>query len=138
MKTIISAALLFSSLAMAADAPAFVLGGDVAKGKEKYATVCASCHGPEGKGDGAAAKALNPQPANFTDPANAARLTDEWVYKMIRDGGAANGKSPLMVAWKNSFKDDEIRNMAAYVRSLVYVAPAPAPAKGKPGKKAAK
>jgi mono/diheme cytochrome c family protein len=38
----------------------------VAKGKELYKTNCASCHGDNGTGDGAAAAMLNPKPRNFT------------------------------------------------------------------------
>lgn len=144
MKTLMAAVVLSSAMAMAADDAGtaagvkFVLGGDPVNGKAKFATICASCHGPEGKGDGPAGKALKPTPANFSDPANAERLTDQWVYEIIRDGGAAHGKSPLMVSWKASFKDQELRDLASYVRTLVYVAPAPAkakPAKGKPTKK---
>jgi len=37
------------------------------KGKQLYSTVCAACHGPEGKGDGPAGIALNPKPRNFHD-----------------------------------------------------------------------
>lgn len=37
-------------------------------GKKTFTTVCASCHGNEGKGDGAAGVALNPKPRNFLDP----------------------------------------------------------------------
>jgi high-affinity iron transporter len=42
-----------------------------------YALHCASCHGTEGRGDGPAAKALDPAPANFHD---AARMTSRSVY----------------------------------------------------------
>lgn len=38
----------------------------IAKGKELYKTNCASCHGDNGVGDGAAAAMLNPKPRNFT------------------------------------------------------------------------
>jgi mono/diheme cytochrome c family protein len=37
----------------------------IAKGKALFATNCASCHGPDGYGDGPAAAALNPKPRNF-------------------------------------------------------------------------
>jgi mono/diheme cytochrome c family protein len=37
----------------------------IAKGKTLYAVNCASCHGPEGFGDGPAAAALNPKPRNY-------------------------------------------------------------------------
>ncbi|GMU85351.1 MAG: hypothetical protein AMXMBFR48_05930 [Ignavibacteriales bacterium] len=37
------------------------------KGKQLYVSICAACHGPEGKGDGPAGMALNPKPRNFHD-----------------------------------------------------------------------
>ncbi|MEW5743128.1 MAG: cytochrome c [Myxococcota bacterium] len=106
-------AVLLSSTAFAADK--FELKGDAAKGEATYKTMCVSCHGEKGDGNGPAGAALNPKPTNFTDPANAERLTDEYAYKIIKDGGAAMGKSPLMVAWSGSLKDDQLRDVAAYV-----------------------
>ncbi len=107
---------------------AFVLGGDPAKGEATYKTLCIACHGEKGAGDGAASAALNPKPANFTDVKHAAEVTDEYVYKMVKDGGAANGKSPLMVAWGSVIGDDaKLRDVAAYVRAFSKPAkPAPA------------
>ncbi len=116
---------LVGSAAFAAEAK-FELKGDAGKGATTFRTLCVSCHGETGKGDGAAAAALTPKPCNFTDPVNAERLTDEHVYKTIKDGGAAVGRSPLMVAWSSTLKDDQIRDVAAYVLSFK---PAPAPAK---------
>jgi mono/diheme cytochrome c family protein len=37
----------------------------IAKGKGLFETTCATCHGPDGKGDGPAGAALNPKPRNF-------------------------------------------------------------------------
>jgi cytochrome c553 len=93
----------------------FALKGDAAKGAPKFTMFCVSCHGEKGDGNGVAGAALQPKPTNFTDAANAERLTDEYVYKMIKEGGAANGKSPLMISWAAALKDDEIRDVAAYV-----------------------
>jgi len=114
----------------AADAaPAKVaITGDAAKGQTKFKELCASCHGETGKGDGPAAAALNPKPANFASPESAAK-SDDYILAMIKEGGAANGKSPLMVAWKAALKEDELQNVAAYVRSLSKTAAAPAPVK---------
>jgi len=112
-KLLMMAVVMVSGAAMADDK--FALKGDAAKGAEKFATLCVSCHGDKGDGNGVAAAALTPKPTNFADPANAARLTDEYVYKVIKDGGAANGRSPMMVAWSGTLKDDELRNVAAYV-----------------------
>jgi len=74
MKTLPAALLLLSAPAFAAG---FELGGNAARGAETYKTMCSSCHGATGKGDGAASAALNPKPANFQDAARAASVTDE-------------------------------------------------------------
>ncbi len=106
----------------------FVLNGDPTKGETTYKTYCVSCHGEKGAGDGAAAVALNPKPANFNDPKLAALATDEYIYKMVRDGGAANGKSAVMVAWGPVLGEDQkIRDVAAYVRAFSKPAATAAP-----------
>jgi|JI10StandDraft_1071094.scaffolds.fasta_scaffold22202_4 cytochrome c553 len=114
--------------APAADAKKVAITGDAAKGATKYKELCVSCHGEGGKGDGVAAAALTPKPANFTDAAHAATVTDEYILNMIKEGGAANGKSPLMAGWKAALKDDELQNVAAFVRSLSKAPAAAAPA----------
>lgn len=126
--------------AKAADAKKFAITGDAAKGQAKYKEMCVACHGELGKGDGAAAVALNPKPANFSDAAHAATVTDEYIYNMIKEGGAANGKSPLMASWKGALNETQLMDVAAFVRSLgksaAPVAPvAPAAADKKPSKK---
>jgi cytochrome c553 len=120
-KLVLSSALL-SLTAFAAN---FELKGDASKGEANYKTLCVACHGEKGDGNGPAGAALNPKPTNFTDSANAERLTDEWVYKMVKDGGAANGKSPLMVAWASALNDQQIRDVSAFVLKFK---PAKAPA----------
>ena len=125
MKKLVLVAGLFAFPAFA-DA-AFELKGDAAKGETQYKTLCVSCHGEKGDGAGAAAAALTPKPTNFTDAANAERLTDEWVYKMIKNGGAANGKSPMMVAWSGALNDQQIRDVGAYVLKVRPAKAAPAP-----------
>ena len=90
--------------------------GDPAKGKEKFELICASCHGPGGKGDGPAAAALDPKPRDLSDPAYVSTLTDEHIFKTVKEGGASVGKSPLMPAWGGTLTDDDIWNVLAYVR----------------------
>jgi len=90
--------------------------GDPAKGKEKYNQICASCHGPSGKGDGPAAAALDPKPRNLSDPKYVSTLSDEQIFKTVKEGGAAVGKSPLMPAWGSVLSDSDIWNVIAYLR----------------------
>jgi len=66
--------------------------------RNMFKTVCATCHGEDGRGDGPGAAALNPKPRNYTDKAWQASVTDEDIKKTILLGGAAVGKSPAMPA----------------------------------------
>ncbi len=90
---------------------------DAAKGKEIYTKSCGGCHGPEGKGDGAAAKAMNPKPTNLTDKAAMSKLDDATLTKAITKGGVGMGKSPLMPAF-SQLKDQEVQDIVAYLRSI--------------------
>ncbi len=63
-----------------------------------FNTVCATCHGQDGTGNGPGAAALTPKPRNYTDKAWQASVTDEQIRNTILLGGAAVGKSPLMPA----------------------------------------
>ena len=98
--------------------------GDAAKGKEKYQEFCAACHGASGKGDGPAAPALPTKPRDHTDVAYMDKLTDEQVFNIIKNGGAAAGKSPLMPAWGGpppKLSDQQIQDLVAYIRTLARV-----------------
>ncbi len=61
-----------------------------------FQSLCASCHGAAGKGDGVAAAALTPRPRNFSDPQWQKSVTDAQIRKAILEGGLSVGKSPLM------------------------------------------
>ncbi len=96
-----------------------------AAGKEKFATICSVCHGPDAKGN----KVLG-----------APNLTDEyWIY-----GGSlatieetvAGGRTNRMPAWLDTLGEQKVKLLAAYVYSLapppVDAAPAD-PAAAPPG-----
>ncbi|MCX5745654.1 MAG: c-type cytochrome [Proteobacteria bacterium] len=61
-----------------------------------FATRCVPCHGSTGNGDGVASATLNPKPRKFNDGAWQTSVTDEYIEKIIKFGGAAVGKSPAM------------------------------------------
>lgn len=80
---------------------------------------CTMCHGAAGKGDGAAAQALNPKPRDMSDGAWQKSVTDEHLKKVIVEGGAAAGKSNLMPANPDlKDKPDVVNELVKKVRSL--------------------
>ncbi len=85
-------------------------------GKSVYMTNCASCHGPQGAGDGAAAAALNPKPRNFQTEELAYGSDLASVIKVVTNGSP---KVPTMVAWKSVLNEQQIKDVSEYVLYLV-------------------
>jgi len=61
-----------------------------------YTRRCGSCHGPTGRGDGPAGRALHPRPRSFQKSVWQAGVSDRHLRKVILGGGASVGLSPLM------------------------------------------
>ncbi len=91
---------------------------DAKVGKADYQVYCASCHGETGEGDGPVAQALSPKPARYSDGAYMNPLTDTYLFKVIKFGGAAVGKSSMMAPLGGSLSDQQIRNVIAFIRTL--------------------
>ncbi len=68
------------------------------KAKAMFASVCATCHGIDGSGNGPVAQNLNPKPRNYTDATWQSTVTDDQIRKTILLGGNGVGKSPMMPA----------------------------------------
>ena len=98
--------------------PNAAVEADAEVGKADYQIYCASCHGETGEGDGPVAQALTPQPARHSDGAYMNPLTDTYLFKVIKFGGAAVGKSAMMAPLGGSLSDQQIRNVIAFIRTL--------------------
>ena len=85
---------------------------DLSVGKDVFQSQCAVCHGKGGKGDGLAAPAMNPRPANLTDAARMARLPDDSLVQVITRGRNA------MPAYEKLLSPEQIQELVFYVRSL--------------------
>jgi mono/diheme cytochrome c family protein len=72
--------------------------------RNTFDSLCSTCHGQNGTGDGPGAASLNPKPRNYTDKAWQASVTDDQIRQIILGGGASVGKSPMMPA-SPQFKD---------------------------------
>jgi len=86
----------------------------IAQGKTIFDRTCFTCHGTTGKGDGMAAAALNPKPADFTDPEHSSYYSDRGRLYIIKNGI----KNSPMVGWGSSLNEKEILAVYAYVKSL--------------------
>ena len=86
----------------------------IAKGKEQYKTLCATCHGESGQGDGVAGVVLNPKPRNFL-------ATEGWtngrkfinLYKTLQEGVLKNG----MAAYEYLPPEERV-GIIHYIRTL--------------------
>ena len=80
---------------------------ELAAGQSLYDAKCQICHGAKGRGDGPAAAALNPKPANFTNPSFWQNNAAEKIRRTV-----TNGKG-MMPAF--NLKDDEIKAITDYM-----------------------
>lgn len=63
----------------------------LASGRELFARHCAVCHGQDGKGDGPAAAAMDPRPANFLELDHSAIYGPGEKYWLIGNGSGETG-----------------------------------------------
>jgi mono/diheme cytochrome c family protein len=110
--------------AVAAPAAASTAAAGNAAGAKVFKMYCETCHGSGGKGDGPAAAALNPKPANFAAGAfkydangNGTKGDIDDIKAIAHDGAAKHGGSPLMAPW-TMLSPDQLQAVAEYVKSL--------------------
>lgn len=109
---------LVCSLACLVLMPCLAMAQDVATGQALYQQYCSTCHGPEGKGNGPAASAMQPKPRDHTDGAYMNTLSEAHLVKVISEGGPAVGRSPLMPPWQGTLSAQQIRAVVGFLRSL--------------------
>jgi mono/diheme cytochrome c family protein len=109
---------VLGAFAIVASALVPARAADMAAAKQNYDTFCVKCHGPGGKGDGPGAATLSTSPRNFTDCAAMGKISDDTMFNVIKNGGAAAGLSKDMQAWSSGFEDGEMHDLVAYVRTF--------------------
>lgn len=90
--------------------PAFL-----ARGKRLYASHCAKCHGPEGKGDGPdKTNDVAHRPADLTNAFRAGLNPDGVMFYKIWNGRA----QPMMPAFKTRLTRSDVWAIVEYVKTL--------------------
>ncbi len=84
--------------------------------KETYLTRCASCHGPEGRGDGPSTRWLRTKPTDFHNCDEMKKLSDDTIFTAIKYGTGSMDLPADMPGFFNRLSDGEIKNLGSYVR----------------------
>lgn len=84
-----------------------------------YSLRCAGCHGQSGQGDGNLAAALNPKPRDLTTADWQDSVQDDYIERIILEGGAAVGKSMMMPGNPDlKSKPEVVKSLRAMVRKM--------------------
>ena len=86
-----------------------VLAGDPVAGEVRYSQSCINCHGPAGKGAASYPKISGKEVSYVTA-----------MLETYRDGVEVGPNSFLMIYNAKPLSDDEISNLAAYLKDAVY------------------
>ncbi len=86
------------------------------QGKRLFGHYCATCHGDEARGDGQNASNLNPPPPDMT--ASKTARDGALLRRVIGEGSAAVGRSPLSPPWGRSLSPQEIDYLVAFCQSV--------------------
>jgi len=89
---------------------------NLAEGKEYFKIACASCHGPEGKGDGPVAKKtkMDPKPRDLTNSEFQRIRTDGELFWVLKHGS----HSTEMMQMDLFFYDKDLWKLILYIRTL--------------------
>jgi cytochrome c553 len=87
-----------------------------AEAKENWDTICAKCHGAEGKGDTKMGAKLGCK--DLTDAKVQADIKDDAAFKALKEGLKSDDDKTLMKPFGDTLSDDEIKALVAYVHTL--------------------
>ena len=84
------------------------------RGAQIFTTLCISCHGEDGMGNGPAAAELNPAPAPIARTSQ--MMSDAYLLWRISEGGVPF--ETQMPVWKDTLNQQQIWDVINYVRAL--------------------
>lgn len=86
----------------------------IGRGGDEFQATCFPCHGKTGAGDGPAAQAMGIKPADLSNAARGALITDGERYLIMKNGIPDTAMQPFGAA----LSDDQIWRLLAHVESL--------------------
>ena len=89
--------------------PGYALSGDKEAGEERYKKSCINCHGPAGKGVASYPK-ISGNEVTYTKS----------KLETYRDGIKIGPNSALMIMMAKPLTDEEIANLATYLKDSKY------------------
>lgn len=89
---------------------------DASPAQRLYFAHCVTCHGPSGNGSWRATLFLI-RPGNLSDPRRVRTLSNEYLFDIIKHGGASFG-NPGMPAFGFHLSDSQIEDLVRFLRAL--------------------
>jgi mono/diheme cytochrome c family protein len=86
-----------------------------ARGHRVFQQRCATCHGPQGRGDGQNAYNLRPPPPDFRESLVKVPRADR--RRIIEDGTAALGRSPTCPPRGRALDEDDVEALLAWLET---------------------
>jgi cytochrome c553 len=86
-----------------------------ADAKANWDSLCAKCHGADGKGDTKMGQKLGCK--DFTDAKVQGEMKDDAAFKALKEGLKSSDDKTLMKPF-DTLSDDDIKALVAYVRTL--------------------
>ncbi len=87
----------------------------IAAGQPLFVTNCSTCHGPEGKGDGASGLALPKRPQDLTSD-DVSNMSDGQIFLVLKNGKMRDGSMTMPPIRRLS--NDQMWQIIAYARTL--------------------
>lgn len=88
------------------------------KAVKNYTTYCVQCHGTNRDGNGVNSRDMAVKPRDHTDSKAMGDTPDDVLFKAIKGGGLAVGKSVLMPKWDGVLTEEDIKEMVSYLRII--------------------
>ena len=85
---------------------------DIQAGENSYKTLCVSCHGDLGHGDGIAGKALPEKPSNIYDGLNSWFESEAELIDTVLNGNEG------MPAWNSILNEKDVKDIFAYIEKI--------------------